>query len=73
MLEKFSKEPISPEDEHAAHMLLCDFIIAELGVPYIVEEKVFKNDEEKIPNTIAPYHFTINARIDASAWLRKVA
>lgn len=54
MLEKFSKEPISSDDEHAAHMLICDFIIAELGIPYIVEEKVFKNDEEKIPNTIAP-------------------
>jgi len=47
-------------------MAINDFIIAELGIPYIVDSEVFAEDEERIPYTIVPYHFTINARIDAA-------
>jgi len=73
MLEKFSKEPVSPDDVRAAHMAINDFIIAELGIPYFVDNEVFTEDEEKIPNTIAPYHFTIHARIDAANWIKRAA
>ena len=73
MLEKFSKEPVSPDDVRAAHMAINGFIIAELGIPYIVDNEVFTEDEERIPNTIAPYHFTIHATIDAANWIKRAA
>lgn len=73
VLEKFSKEPISPDDVQAAHMMINDFIIAELGIPYIADDKVFTESEEKVSETVAPYHFTITARIDAAKWIQKAA
>ena len=70
-LEKFSKEPIDPKDYRDAHMSLCDFIIAELNIHYIEHEKVFTELNEEIPNTITPYHYSINAKLDIEEWIKK--
>ena len=36
-------------------------------------EKVFAEEEEMIPNTINPYHYTIMATIETEEWLKKPA
>lgn len=73
VIEKFSKDTIDAKDRRDAFMSLCDFIIEELNIHYMENEKVFTEDEETIPNTINPHHYTITAKIDISEWMAKVA
>lgn len=73
VIEKFSKEPIDAKDRRDAFMSLCDFIIEELNIHYMENEKVFAEDAETIPNTINPYHYTITAKIDINDWQAKTA
>ena len=73
VIEKFSKVPIDAKDRLDAFMSLCDFIIEELNIHYMDNEKVFTEDAETIPNTISPCHYTITAKIDIDGWLAKAA
>ena len=73
MLDKHSESPIAEDDVKSAQESIKDFIGAELGIAEIAEDKVFSKDEEKIPNTIAPYHVELTARVGASDWLKRVA
>ena len=73
VIEKFSKEPIDAKDRRDAFMSLCDFVIKELNIHYMENEKVFTEDAETIPNTINPYHYTITAKIDISEWMKKMS
>lgn len=73
MLDKHSESPITKDDVISAQGLIKSFISAEFGISDIAEDKVLSKDEEKIPNTIAPYHITLTARIGASDWLKRVA
>jgi len=73
MLDKLSEALITADDVKSMRSLVCDFIRSEFGVVSIDENKVFSDDRETIPHTRAPYHVTLTARIDASAWLKAVA
>lgn len=73
VIEKFSQEPIDAKDRRDAFMGLSDFIIEELNIHYMENEKVFTEEEETIPNTINPCHYTIVAKIEIDQWLKKVA
>ena len=73
VIERFSKDPIDAKDRRDAFMSLRDFIIEELNIHYMENEKVFTEDAETIPNTISPYHYTITAKIDIDGWLARAA
>ena len=73
VIERFSKDPIDAKDRRDAFMSLRDFIIEELNIHYMENEKVFTEDAETVPNTVNPYHYTITAKIDISEWMAKVA
>ena len=71
MLEKFSMVPISATVRRDVLMSVCDFIVKELNIHYIENEKVFAEEEEMMPNTINPYHYTITASLNIEEWLKK--
>lgn len=73
VLEKFSKVPISATVRRDVLMSVCDFLVNELNIHYMENEKVFAEEEEMIPNTISPYHYTITATIEIEEWLKKLA
>lgn len=73
MLDKHSEKQILADDVESAQNAIREFIAAELGIADIAEDKVFTKNEEKIPNTIAPYHVVLTVRIGASDWLKRVA
>ena len=73
VLEKFSKVPISFTVRRDFLMSVRDFIVKELNIHYIENEKVFDEEEEVIPNTINPYHYTITATVQIEEWLKKPA
>ena len=71
VIEKFSKDTIGAKDQRDAFMSLCNFIIEELNIHYMENEKIFTEEAETIPNTIIPYHYTITAKIGIEGWLSK--
>jgi hypothetical protein len=71
VLEKFSKVPISVTVRRDVLMRVRDFVVKELNIHYIENEKVFAEEEEMIPNTINPYHYTITASLNIEEWLKK--
>ena len=73
VVEKFSKVPISATDRHYVLKSVCDFIIEELNIHHMENEKVFTEEEEVIPNTINPHHYTITARVDINEWIKRFA
>lgn len=73
MLDKLAEAQITAGDRETAKSAIREFILSELGVKDIVENDMFKTDEEVIPHTRAPYHVTVMARVDASAWIAKAA
>lgn len=73
VLEKFSKVPISVTVRRDVLMRVRDFIVKELNIHYIENEKVFAEEEEVIPNTINPHHYTIMARVDIDEWIKSFA
>lgn len=73
VLEKFSKVPISVTVRRDVLMRVRDFIVKELNIHYMENEKVFAEEEEMIPNTINPHHYTITARVDIDEWIKRFA
>jgi len=73
VLEKFSKVPISVTVRRDVLMRVRDFVVKELNIHYLENEKVFAEEEEVIPNTINPHHYTITATVQIQEWLKKPA
>ena len=67
-IEKFSEAPIRSSDEDAALESAQAFAKAEFGT----DVEVIR-DEEKIPNTRAPYHVTFLVKVDASKRVAELA
>lgn len=73
MLDQYSQSPITQADVKAAHATVREFIASEFEIRDFVESKVFEDYAETVPNTIAPNHVTVTAKIDVSAWLKRAA
>lgn len=67
-IEKFGEEPIRSSDEDAALERAQAFAKAEFGT----DVEVIR-DEEKIPNTRAPYHIRLRLKVDASKRVQELA
>lgn len=67
-IEKFGEAPIRSSDEDAALESAQAFAKAEFGT----DVEVIR-DEEKIPNTRAPYHVTFLVKVDASKRVQELA
>lgn len=68
-MEKFGENPITETDDNAAVERLVSFIKNEFGK--LLESKELIKNEEKIPNTRAPFHTTYIARFDVSEYLSR--
>ena len=67
-IEKFSESAIGSSDDWAALECAQAFAKAEFGT----EAEVIR-DEEKIPNTRAPYHIRLRLKVDASKRVQELA
>ena len=67
-IEKFGEAPIRSSDEDAALESAQAFAKAEFGT----DVEVIR-DEEKIPNTRAPYHIRLRLKVDASKRVQELA
>ena len=67
-IEKFGEGPIRSSDEDAALESAQAFAKAEFGT----DVEVIR-DEEKIPNTRAPYHIRLRLKVDASKRVQELA
>ena len=67
-IEKFGEAPIRSSDEDAALERAQAFAKAEFGT----DVEVIR-DEEKIPNTRAPYHIRLRLKVDASKRVQELA
>ena len=61
LLEKFGRDVI--RDESTAHRLLEEFVVREFGFSLVGNPAALRRHAETIPNTIAPYHVTLNVKI----------
>jgi len=68
-LEKFGREE-APDDAEARKRL-GEFAAAEFGFSLADNPAALRRDNEKIPNTIAPYHVVLNLAVPVD--VRKVA
>ena len=67
-IEKFGEAPIRSSDEDAALERAQAFAKAEFGT----EAEVIR-EEEKLPNTRAPYHVQMRLKVDASKRVQELA
>ncbi len=67
-IEKFGEAPIRSSDEDGALESAQAFANAEFGT----DVEVIR-DEEKIPNTRAPYHIRLSLKVDASKRVQELA
>ena len=67
-IEKFGEAPLRSSDEDAALKNAQAFVKAEFGT----DVEVIR-DEEKIPNTRAPYHIRLRLKVDASKRVQELA
>ena len=68
-LEKFGREEVCDEGE--ACRRLEEFVAQEFGFSLADNPAALRREVETIPNTIAPHHVTLNAKIPLD--VRKVA
>ena len=67
-IEKFGESPIDAGDEKAARERAVAFANDEFGTKAEVVR-----DEERIPNTRAPYHVMLRLKVDATARVAELA
>lgn len=64
-LEKFGREEV--RDEQATRKALEEFVTHEFGFSLVDNPAALRRDYETIPNTIAPYHLTLNIKVPVDA------
>lgn len=64
-LEKFGMEEV--RDEQATRKALEEFVTHEFGFNLVDNPAALHRDYETIPNTIAPYHLTLNIKVPVDA------
>ena len=67
-IEKFAEQPVPVEDAQAAMQRALQFAKDEFGTDATVER-----DDERIPNTRAPYHVRFHLKVDGTSRVAELA
>ena len=68
IIEKFDELPVTADDAEAAMQRALQFAKDEFGTDATVER-----DDERIPNTRAPYHVRFHLKVDGTSRVAELA